>query len=68
MKRAALLVLTLALVLPATFFFGESPAAALTCPEQCRAENVQCLSPCLGSPSCRAYCNDAYAACLASCP
>ncbi|HKH47813.1 MAG TPA: hypothetical protein VKM72_24405 [Thermoanaerobaculia bacterium] len=72
MKRAALLVLTLALVLPLTVSFGESPASAQTCQELCAQENFQCQQTCQGTikavQTCRAACNDDYYACVAGCP
>lgn len=68
MKRAVLFVLSLALVLPLAISFGEPPATALTCKEQCDAELWQCLQACQGVPSCRRVCNDDHAFCVGSCP
>jgi len=69
MKRAALLVLTLALVLPLTVFFGEPPASAQTCEEACHQTAFQCQQTCLGQGVwCREACNQDYYACVAACP
>lgn len=69
MKRAALLVLTLALVLPLTVSFGESPAAALTCQQQCQQEAAACQFACQGQGfACRHQCDEDYSYCLALCP
>lgn len=71
MKRAALLVLTLALVLPFTFFFAEAPATAQTCEDVCRQEAFQCTQLCQGGPFgafCRDECAQEYHACVDACP
>lgn len=68
MKRAALFVLTLALVLPLAISVGEPPATALTCQEQCNAELWECLQPCQGVPSCRWECYAYHTDCINSCP
>lgn len=69
MKRAAFLLLTLALVLPLALFVGEPPATALTCPEQCQAEASACYRACQGQGlACRQQCDQDYSTCLALCP
>lgn len=69
MKRAALFVLSLVLILPLTLSLGESPASALTCHEQCQQTAFQCQQACQGQgTACRQQCNLDYQACIAGCP
>jgi hypothetical protein len=71
MKRAALLVLTLALVLPLTAFFAEPPAFAGPCQDMCQQQSFQCTQSCQGGPggaACRNQCSLDYQACIAACP
>lgn len=72
MKRAALFVLSLALILPLTLSLGESPASALTCEEQCYQDSFQCQQSCQGTPKavqlCRSECANDYQVCIAGCP
>lgn len=69
MKRAALFVLSLALILPITWSLSEPPASALTCHEQCQQVAFQCQQACQGQgAACRQQCNLDYNACVAGCP
>lgn len=69
MKRAALLLLTFALVLPLALFVGEPPATALTCQQECQQEAAACQQACQGQGfACRHQCDLDYSYCLSTCP